>query len=175
VRSYAVGDPFQLVGDHCAKVHLSHVLRHHMAQGPLPKCLRVMHLAWEGHVRLDSLTAIWDHLPEFLLAELFCGFWAACAPSVTTFSGILPVQTPRSFERPSRLQKSPTPACIVAPPGKVALTSDMNAHSGRGTRDRSPSPWPDTWRRVEILSGSTQSPDTTLCLFYVGPGLAPAG
>ena len=36
------GDPFQLVGDHCAKVRLSHVLSHHMAQGALPKCLRVM-------------------------------------------------------------------------------------------------------------------------------------
>ena len=69
-----VGDPFQLVGDHCAKVRLSHVLRHHMDQGHLPKCLRVMHLAWEGHVHLDSITAIWDHLPEFLLAELLRGF-----------------------------------------------------------------------------------------------------
>ena len=62
------------------------------------------------------------------------------------------------------MQKCLTPACIVAAPGKVALTSDMNAHNGEATRDRSPSPWLDTWHHVGILSGLTQSPGTSPCL-----------
>lgn len=83
------GDPFQLVGAHCVKVRLSHVLRHHMAQGALPKCLRVMHLAWEGHILLDSLTAIWEQLPEFLLAELLRGFLGRMCSSRNNLLGYL--------------------------------------------------------------------------------------
>jgi hypothetical protein len=54
--------------DHCAKVRLSHVLRHHMAQGPLPKCLRVMHLAWEGPPRANNG---W-FLPPYPAGTAFC-------------------------------------------------------------------------------------------------------
>ena len=78
-----------MVGDHCAKVRLSHVLSHHMAQGALPKCLRVMHLAWEGHILLDSLTAIWEQLPEFLLAELLRGFLGRMCSSRNNLLGYL--------------------------------------------------------------------------------------
>ena len=60
-----------------------------MAQGALPKCLRVMHLAWEGHVNLDSLTDIWEHLPEFLLAELLRGFLGRMCSSRNNLLGYL--------------------------------------------------------------------------------------
>ena len=57
--------------------------------------------------------------------------------------------------------RHPDALCELA---NFAPTSDMSARSGEGTRVRSPSPWPDTWRLVEILSGSTQRPVTSLCL-----------
>ena len=60
-----------------------------MAQGTLPKCLRVMHLAWEGHILLDSLTAIWEQLPEFLLAELLRGFLGRMCSSHNNLLGYL--------------------------------------------------------------------------------------
>ena len=123
MRSYAVGDPFQLVGDHCAKVHLSHVLRHHMAQGPLPKCLRVMHLAWEGLINLDSLTDIWEHLPESLLAELLRGFLGRMCSSrhnllgylfrildYTPYPGGLPTGLPIISHGTRCLDTSPSPS-----------------------------------------------------------------